>query len=96
MRVDPDRVTSAASAQSGVAAFLGGMQPGASMAAAAGALPGFRTSQACGVVGSVFDAAVSTVSRELADHADKLSTAADRYRALDEELGRRLRRFAER
>ena len=95
LHVDPDHVKSAASAQSEVAAFVGAMQPGSSMSAAAGGMSELQTANACDFIGSVFDSAASTVSRELADHADKLSTAANRYGALDEELGRRLRKFSE-
>jgi hypothetical protein len=42
----------------------------------------------------MLDTAASAVHEELTDHSTKLSAAADHYHRMDEEFGRRLRKFA--
>jgi hypothetical protein len=94
LRVDPDRLRSAARAQADVGAFVSGIGAGQSMTTAAAGVSGLLSAGACQFAGSIVDAALDAVHEELASHSDKLSRAADKYHRTDEELGRRLRKFA--
>ncbi len=74
---------------------MSGLQSGFAMAAASGGLPGLQTEEACQFAGSILDSAAGAVHQELTTHADKLSSAADRYQEMDEQLGQRLRKFSQ-
>jgi hypothetical protein len=70
------------------------MSNGQSMATGGAGMPGLLSEAACRVAGSILDTAASAIHGELTDHSTKLSAAADHYHRTDEELGRRLRKFA--
>jgi hypothetical protein len=91
LRVDPAQLRGAATAQADVSTFVAGMGVGQSMAGARSAMSGLLTEGACQLAGTIFDAAASAVRDELTAHSVNLSTAADRYQRMDEDLGRSLR-----
>jgi len=93
LRVDPQRLRSAAQAQSEVGDYVAAMDTGRSMAGAAAGVSGLLTAGACELAGSVLDAALSAVHEELSGHSDKLSSAADIYQRTDAELARELSKF---
>ncbi len=94
LRVDPSALRQAGHAQAEVATYLSGMAVGDSMAGAGQGVSGLLSAAACRLVGELLDTASAAAHEELAAHAEKLSTAADRYQQTDEEHGERLRRFA--
>lgn len=94
LRVDPDRLRSAAEAQTAVSTFLADMAPGRSLTTAGSGVPGLLSEGACRLATSVLDAATAAARDELTTHTRNLSAAADQYRRVDAELGRRLRTFA--
>ena len=94
LRVNPDRLRAAAREQTDVGEFFSGMGVGQSMTGAGEGVSGLLSEGACQLAGSIVDTAVGNVHEELTTHASNLSTAADHYHRTDEELGRRLRRFA--
>ena len=65
------------------------------MADAGAGMAGLLTEGACQFVSAVVDSAANVVHQELAEHADKLVTAANQYRDTDEALGRRLAKFTQ-
>jgi hypothetical protein len=89
LRVDPAQLRSAAAAQAEVSTFVAGMGVGQSMARSG--MSGLLTEGACQFAGTIFDTAASAVRDELTAHSINLSTAADRYQRMDEDLGRSLR-----
>ena len=89
LRVDPAQLRSAAAAQAEVSTFVAGMGVGQSMARSG--MSGLLTEGACQLAGAIFDTAASAVRDELTAHSAHLSTAADRYQRMDEDLGRSLR-----
>jgi hypothetical protein len=95
LRVDPVRLRAAADAQAEVGAFVSGMAAGEVISAAANAMSGLESGAACQFAGAVLDGASARVGAELAAHSKNLTSAADRYGRVDEELGHRLRSIAE-
>ncbi|OPX12991.1 hypothetical protein B1790_01985 [Mycobacterium sp. AT1] len=95
LRVRPDQLRAAASVQAEIGSFLSSMRSGASVADAGTGMAGLLTEGACRSVSVLLDSAASVVHQELADHADKLTAAANHYRGTDEELGRRLAKFTQ-
>lgn len=95
MRVDPERLRAAAAAQTEVSTFVSGMAAGQSITSAGTGMSGLLSEAACEFAGTAFDTAAGVVHEELTAHSAKLSAAADRYHQIDEELGRRLRKFAQ-
>jgi hypothetical protein len=91
LRVDPEQLCSAAAAQVDVSTFVAGMGVGQSMAGARSGMSGLLSEGACQLAGTIFDAAASAVRDELTAHSINLSTAADQYQRMDEDVGRRLR-----
>jgi Excreted virulence factor EspC, type VII ESX diderm len=65
-----------------------------SMTNAGAGMSGLLSEGACQFAGSIVETALSAVHEELTTHSTNLSAAADRYCRMDEELGRRLRKFA--
>jgi hypothetical protein len=96
LRVDPTRLRTAAAAQADVGTFVSGMGTGQSMASGGTGMSGLLSEAACQFAGTVFDAAAGAVHDELTAHSTNLSAAADHYRRVDEEFGRRLRKLARR
>ncbi|MCW2589116.1 MAG: secretion-associated protein [Mycobacterium sp.] len=94
MLVDPTHLCTAAQAQADVGTFVSGMTNGQSMASGGAGMSGLLSETACQFAGTMFDTAASAVHEELTDHSTKLSAAADHYHRMDEEFGRRLRKFA--
>jgi hypothetical protein len=95
LRVDPAHLHAAAQAQADVATAVAGLRPGESMAHAGAGMAGLMSGDACHALGSIVEEAVSGVHEQLSTHATNLSTAADHYHRMDEQLGERLRRFVE-
>jgi Excreted virulence factor EspC, type VII ESX diderm len=95
MRVDPNRLREAARAQADVGTFVSGMDTGQSVASTGIGMSGLLSESACQFAGAAFDTAATAVHDELTDHSTKLSAAADQYHRMDEELGRRLRKFSQ-
>ncbi|WP_319446732.1 MULTISPECIES: type VII secretion target [unclassified Mycobacterium] len=94
MLVDPTHLRSAAQTQGDVGTFVSGMTNGQSMASGGAGMAGLSSEAACQFAANVLDSAASAVHEELTDHSTKLSAAADHYHRMDEEFGRRLRKFA--
>lgn len=94
LRVNPDSLRNAAQAQTDVGQFVSGMGVGQSMTSAGTGMSGLLSEGACQFAGSIVDSALGAVNEELTTHSSNLSKAADRYHRMDEELGRRLRKFA--
>jgi hypothetical protein len=94
LRVNPDSLRNAARAQTDVGGFVSGMEVGQSMTSGGTGVSGLLSEGACQFAGSIVDAALGTVHEELTTHSTNLSTAADQYHRMDEELGRRLHKFA--
>lgn len=94
LRVDPERLCAAAEAQADLSACVAGINAGESMAGAVQAMSGVLSGQACQVVAAVLDGAAAAVSADLMAHAQRLSSAAQRYHQADSEFGGRLRRIA--
>ncbi|MDT5075686.1 MAG: hypothetical protein QOJ80_323 [Mycobacterium sp.] len=94
MLVDPTHLRSAAQAQGDVGTFVSGMSNGRSMASGGAGMSGLSSEAACQFAANMLDTAASAVHEELTDHSTKLSAAADHYHRMDEEFGRRLRKFA--
>jgi hypothetical protein len=94
LRVDPTHLRTAAESQAAVSTFVSSMTNGQSMATGGAGMPGLLSGAACQFAGSILDTAASAIHGELTDHSTKLSAAADHYHRTDEELGRRLRKFA--
>src|SRR5882757_8000163 len=94
LRVDPTHLRTAVESQAEVSTFVSSMTNGQSMATGGAGMSGLLSGAACRVAGSILDTAASAVHDDLTDHSAKLSAAADRYHRTDEELGRRLRKFA--
>jgi hypothetical protein len=92
--VDPTHLRKAAQAQADVGTFVSGMTNGQSMASGGADIAGLLSEEACQFAGTLLDTAASTVHEALTDHSTKLETAADHYHRMDEEFGRRLRKFA--
>lgn len=90
LRVDPERLRRAARTQAEVSTFVSAMAVGQTLTTAGSGLPGFQSEAACGLAGSIFDAASTAVHDELSTHSTRLSAAADQYHRMDGELGRRL------
>lgn len=95
LRVDPERLSAASEAQADVSACVAGIRAGQSMADAVQAMSGLVSGQACQVVAAVLDGAAAAVSADLVAHAQRLSSAAQRYHQADSEFGGRLRRISE-
>lgn len=95
LRVDPERLRSAARAQAEVDTFVSGMAVGQSLATAGGGVSGLTSEAACRFAGSLFDNASTAVHDELTAHTSNLSAAADQYLRMDEGLGSGLRMFVE-
>ncbi|MEV0669363.1 type VII secretion target [Mycobacterium sp. NPDC050441] len=95
LRVNPESLRNAARAQADVGEFVSGLGAGQSLDSAGAGVAGLLSEGACQFAGSTVDTALSAVRDDLTKHADKLSTAADRYHGIDEEFGRRLRRFTQ-
>ena len=95
LRVDPDQLRATAAAQGGVSGWVSSMGAGLALAPVVQAMPGLESGAACQAVGAVLDEAANRISTELSAHADRLVSAAERYRAADAELARRLRRIAD-
>lgn len=95
LRVNPDSLRSAAQAQTDVGGYVSGMAVGAAMTGAGTGMSGLLSEGACQFAGSIVDAALSGVHEELTTHSTNLSTAADHYHRMDEELGRRLQKFVQ-
>jgi hypothetical protein len=74
--------------------FVSAMKSGQSVARGGAWISGLLSEGACQFAGTIFDTAASAVHKELTDHSTKLSAAADHYHRMDEEFGRRLRKFA--
>jgi Arc/MetJ family transcription regulator len=69
------------------------MNNGQSVANGGAGMSGLLSQTACQFAGALLDTAASTVHEALTDRT-KLSAAADHYHRMDEEFGRRLRKFA--
>ncbi|MEH3137683.1 MAG: type VII secretion target [Mycolicibacterium neoaurum] len=95
LRVDPERLHAAAKVQADVSAYVVGINAGQSMVGAAQGMSGLFSGQACDMVASVLDGAAAAISADLTTHAERLSSAAQRYQQVDSEFGQRLRRLAE-
>jgi hypothetical protein len=95
LRVDPERLRTAAAAQTEVGTFVSDMATGQSITSAGTGMSGLLSEGACQFAGTAFDTAAGAVHEELTAHSAKLSAAADRYHQIDEELGRRLRKFTQ-
>lgn len=95
LRVEPERLQDAAAAQADVGAFVSSMSACRSLAAAVQAMAGLDSGAACQAVGAVLDEVAREIGAALTAHSDRLSSAAERYRAADDELARRLRRIAD-
>lgn len=95
LRVDPERLRVAADAQADVSAYIASIGAAQSMASAIQAMSGLASGEACQFAATVLDGAAKALSADLTSHAERLSSAADRYRQVDNELGQRLRRIAE-
>jgi len=91
--VDPTHLRNAAKAQADVGTFVSGMTNGQSMASGGADMAGLLSETACQFAGTLLDTAASTVHEALSDHSTKLGAAADHYHRMDEEFGRRLRKF---
>jgi hypothetical protein len=91
LRVDPDRLRTAAQAQTGVGSAVSGLGTGASLITAGSGMVGLTVEEACRVAGDLFDTATTAVHDELTAHSDKLSAAADQYHRMDADLSRRVR-----
>lgn len=94
LQVNPDRLREVARAQADVGEFISDLGAGQSMTSAGSGVAGLLSEGACQFASSIVDTALGAVHEELTKHSTNLSTAADHYSRLDEELGRRLRRFA--
>lgn len=94
LRVDPSRLVAAATAEGDVGKFVSAMAAGQSLAAAAGGVSNLLSGAAIEFAASAIDKASATINEELTSHARKLTAAADTYRRVDENLGRRLDRIA--
>lgn len=94
LRVNPESLRNAARAQSEVGDFVSGMSVGQSMNGAGTGVSGLLSEGACQFASSTMDTALGAVHEDLTKHSTNLSTAADHYHRMDEELGRRLRKFA--
>jgi hypothetical protein len=92
--VDPTHLRSAAQAQADVGTFVSAMNNGQSVASGGAGMSGLLSQTACQFAAALLDTAASTVLEALTDHSTKLSAAADHYHRMDEEFGRRLRKFA--
>lgn len=94
LRVNPDLLRNAARAQTDVGQFVSDMGIGESIASAGTGVSGLLSEVACQFAGSIVDTVLGNVHEELTSHSTRLSTAADHYNRTDEELGRRLHKFA--
>jgi hypothetical protein len=92
--VDPAHLRNAAQAQEEVGTFVSAMTNGQSLTSSSAGMSGLLSDEACTFAGTTFDTAASAVHEALTDHSTKLSAAADHYHRMDEEFGRRLRKFA--
>jgi hypothetical protein len=92
--VDPTHLRNAAQAQADVGTFVSAMNNGQSVASGGAGMSGLLSETACQFAGALLDSAASTVHEALTDHSTKLGAAADHYHRMDEEFGRRLRKFA--
>lgn len=95
LRVDPERLRAAAEAEADVSTYIASINAARSMAGAVQAMPGLVSGQACQIVAEVLDGAAAAVSTDLTTHAERLTSAAQRYHQADSEFGQRLRRIAE-
>lgn len=95
LRVNPDSLRNVARAQADVGEFVSGLAAGQSLHSASTGVSGLLSEGACQFASSMVDTALNAVREDLTKHSDNLSTAADRYHRMDEEFGRRLRRFAQ-
>ncbi|MGW4096639.1 type VII secretion target [Mycobacterium sp. NPDC004974] len=95
LRVNPDSLRNVARAQADVGEFVSGLAAGQSLHSASSGVSGLLSEGACQFASSLVDTALNAVHEDLTKHSDNLSTAADRYHRMDEEFGRRLRRFAQ-
>lgn len=91
LRVDPERLRTAADVQSHVGDFVSGMATGPSLASAGTGMPGLLSESACQFAGMLFDTAADGVHNELMAHSTNLRAAAEQYQRVDEESERRLR-----
>ncbi|WP_234792605.1 type VII secretion target [Mycolicibacterium fortuitum] len=93
LRVNPESLRSAARSQHEVGNFVSGMGVGQSMTNAGTGVSGLLSEDACRFASSTIETALGAVHQDLTKHSNSLSTAADHYLRMDEEFGRRLRRF---
>ncbi|MCT7362352.1 hypothetical protein A7G45_06025 [Mycolicibacterium llatzerense] len=93
LRVVPKALRDAALAQTEVATFISTMAVHESMSSAGEGVSGLHSESGCRLVGELFNAAATAAHEELASHAGKLSTAADKYQRADKEIGERLHRL---
>jgi hypothetical protein len=91
LRVDPDRLRTAARAQADVGTAVSGLAAGTTVTTAGTGMAGLAVEEACRVAGGLFDTATTAVHDELTEHSEKLSAAADQYHHMDAELSRRVR-----
>ena len=95
LRVNPESLRTAARAQTDVGEFVSGLGAAQSLHAAGTGVSGLLSEGACQFTSSIVDSALNAVHEDLTKHSDNLSNAADRYHRMDEEFGRRLRRFTQ-
>lgn len=95
LRVDPEQLRTVAAAQVDVSAYVSTMGAGRSLTAVVQSMAGLQSATASLVVGAVLDEVARQISSDLATHADRLVSAADRYCTADDELAGRLRRIAD-
>lgn len=95
LRVNPESLRTAARAQADVGEFVSGLSAGQSLNSAGTGVSGLLSEGACQFASSMVDTALNAVREDLTKHSENLSTAADHYRRMDEEFGRRLSRFSQ-
>jgi hypothetical protein len=95
LRVNPESLRTAARTQADVGEFVSSLGAGQSLNSAGTGVSGLLSEGACQFASSMVDTALNAVREDLSKHSENLSTAAEHYRRMDEEFGRRLRRFSQ-
>lgn len=95
LRVNPERLRSAAAEEAQLSGYLSSLGAGQSMAGAVSAMSGLQSAVACQFAGVAMDNFAGTLVEDVSSHAARLGMAADRYQQADAEFGRRLRRLAQ-
>lgn len=96
LRVDPSRLVAAATAEGDVGKSISAMAAGEALGGAAVGMSQLLSGAAILSAASAIDKVSAAINEELTAHSNKLNTAADTYRRVDERLGGRLDQVAER